>query len=135
MDKVRAMNKIEVNLPQEKIDFINDTHQKDFNYWKQITLESKNENEKKQLTDLAPLRVFFARKDAVKIQKNVNEIIFYLKKQYSPHNEEQGTFIENIPSQEDQFTFEPISDYLKTFSKSTKEVENMTLKSKVLLVV
>ena len=59
MDKVRAMNKIEVNLPQEKIDFINDTHQKDFNYWKQITLESKNENEKKQLTDLAPLRVFF----------------------------------------------------------------------------
>ena len=80
MDKVRAMNKIEVNLPQQKIDFINDTHQKEFNYWKQITLESKNENEKKQLTDLAPLRVFLARKDAVKIQKNVNEIIFYLKK-------------------------------------------------------
>ena len=31
-----------------------------------IALESKNENERKQLTDLAPLRVFLARKAIVK---------------------------------------------------------------------
>ena len=34
---------------------------------------------------------------------------------YLPHNEEQITFIGDIPSQEDQFTFEAISDSLKTF--------------------
>ena len=28
MDEVRAMNKIEVNLSQEKIDFINDAYQR-----------------------------------------------------------------------------------------------------------
>ena len=59
MDEVRAVNKIEVNLPQAKIDFINDAHQKELQYWKNIALASKNEHERKQLTDLAPLRVFF----------------------------------------------------------------------------
>ena len=48
MDEVRAMNKIEANLPQDKIDFINDAHQKELQHWK----KSKNENDKKQLTDL-----------------------------------------------------------------------------------
>ena len=43
--------------------------------------------------------------------KNVNKITFYLKNQYLPHNEERGTFIEDIPSQEDRFSFEAISDY------------------------
>ena len=134
MDEVRAVNKIEVNLPQEKIDFINDAHQKKFQYWKNIALASKNEHEKKQLTDLAPLRVFLARKAVVKNDvKNVNKIIFYLKNQYLLHNEERGTFIEDIPSQEDRFSFEAISDYLKTFSKSIKENENMSLKNKVLM--
>ena len=52
MDEVRAMNKIEANLPQDKIDFINDAHQKELQHWKKIVLESKNENDKKQLTDL-----------------------------------------------------------------------------------
>ena len=56
-----------------------------------------------------------------------------LKSKYSPHNEERGTFIEDIPSQEGQFTFEAISDSLKTFSKSIKEVENMSLKNKMLV--
>ena len=62
-----------------------------------IALESKNENERKELTDLAPLRVFLARKAVVKNDvKNVNEIIFYLKNQYLPHNEERGAIIEDI---------------------------------------
>ena len=53
--------------------------------------------------------------------KNVNEIIFYLKNQYLPHHEERVAFIEDIPNQEDR-SFEEISDYLKTFSKSIKEI-------------
>ena len=116
MDEARAINKIEVNLPQEKIDFINDAHQKELQYWKNIALASKNKNERKQLTDLAPLRDFLGLKAVVRNDvKNVNEIIFYLKNQYLSHNEEQGAFIEDIPNQEDR-AFEGISDYLKTFS-------------------
>ena len=59
-------------------------------------------------------------------------MLFYLKNEYLPHNEERA-FIEDIP-QEDRFTFEAISNYLKTFSKSIKEVENMSFKNKVLVV-
>ena len=114
MDEAKAISKIVVNLPKEKVDFINDTQQKELNYWKKIALENKNEDEKKQLTDLAPLRAFLARKDVVKNEvKNVGETVFYLKTQYLPHNEKQGiTFIEDVPNQEDQFTFETI--HLKT---------------------
>ena len=39
-NEVRAMNKIEVNLSQEKIDFINDAYQKQLKYWKKVALES-----------------------------------------------------------------------------------------------
>ena len=54
MDEARAINKIEANLPQEKIYFINSTHLKDVQYWKKIALENRNEDERRQLTDLAP---------------------------------------------------------------------------------
>ena len=40
MNEVRAMNKIEVNLSQEKIDFINDDCQKELKHWKKVALES-----------------------------------------------------------------------------------------------
>ena len=63
---------------------------------------------------------------------NVNELIFQLKNQHLPHNEEPGAFIEEIPSQEDR-SFEELSDYLNTFSKSIKESENMSLKNKTLM--
>ena len=67
MDEVRAMNKIEVNLPQEKIDSFNDAHQEELQYWKKMALESNlNKDQRKQLTDLVPLRVFLARKAAIK---------------------------------------------------------------------
>ena len=70
------------------------------------------------MTDLASLRAFLARKAAVKNDvKNVHEIIFYLKNQYLPYNEAQGTSIEDIPNKRDQFLFKAISNYLKTFSK------------------
>ena len=55
MDEARAVNKIEVNLPQEKIDFVNDAYHKELQHRKSIALTSKNENGKKQLSDLAPL--------------------------------------------------------------------------------
>ena len=59
MDEARAINKTEAKLPPEKIGFINDTHLKEVQYWKKIALENKNEDERKQLIDLAPIRVFF----------------------------------------------------------------------------
>ena len=107
---------------------------KNYTTGKKTALESVlTENEKKQLTDLAPPRVFLARKAAIKNVKNVMKQCFYLKNQYLPDNEEQRTFIEDIPSQEDILSFEVITDYIKTFSKSIKEVENMSLKKKALL--
>ena len=71
-----------------------------------------------------------ARNDAVKSGvENVHEMLFYLRNNYSPHTEERA---ENIP-QDDRFSFEEMSDYLKTFTKSVIEVKNMTLKINVLL--
>ena len=63
---------------------------------------------------------------------NIHEIIFYLKSRYSTDNRNQITFIQDIPSQGDVLSFEAISEDLKTFSKSMKEDENMSLRNKVL---
>ena len=87
---------------------------------------------KKQLRDLAPLKVFLTRKDAAKSGlESIHEMLFYLRKSYSPYTEDRAR-IEDIP-QDDRFSFEEMSDYLKTFSKSVIKVENMALKNKVLL--
>ena len=59
MGEARAVKRIEVNLPQEKIDFINASYAGEADYWKRAALGSKNEEERKQLTDLVPLKVFF----------------------------------------------------------------------------
>ena len=129
MDEARAVNRIEANLPQEKIDFINGVYAEEVDYWK--TGGSKTGEERKQLTDLVPLKVFLVRKDAEKSSvESIYEMLFYLRKNYSPHTEEQAR-IEDIP-QDDRFSFEEVSDYLKTFSKSIIEVENM-IENKVLL--
>ena len=96
-------------------------------------ISEKIENKRKQLTDLAPLRDFLDHKAVVKNDvKNVNEINWYLKNQYLPHNEKRRDFIEDIPSQKDR-SFEEISDYLKKFSKSIKENENMSLNNKTIM--
>ena len=88
----------------EKIDFINAAYPEEANYWKRAALGSKNEEERKQLTNLAPARVFLARRDAGKSStKNIHEMFFYLKKNYSPHNEVQAR-IDDIP-QDDSFSF------------------------------
>ena len=82
------MNKIEVILSQEKVNFINDTYEKELQYWKEAALKKAlTENEAKELTDLAPLRVLLIRKAAKNAKKmNINEIIYYLKCQYSADN-------------------------------------------------
>lgn len=64
--KLKRVNKIEVNLPQEKIKSINNTHAKKVEYWKKVALDNKNEDERKRLTDLSPLTLFLAREDVVK---------------------------------------------------------------------
>ena len=73
-----------------------------------------------------------ARKDAVKNGvESIHEMLFFFRNNHSSHTEEQA-FIGDIP-QNDRFSFEEISDYLKTFSKSIRKVKNIGLKNKVLL--
>ena len=46
MDEVRGVNEIEINLSQEKINFINGVYQKELQCYKKVALESvstKNE--------------------------------------------------------------------------------------------
>ena len=57
----------------------------------------------------------------------------YLKNKYLPNNEDQIAYIRNIQSQEDQLTFEKISNSIKNFSKLVAEIENMSLKNEALL--
>ena len=71
-----------------------------------------------------------ARKDGKSSTKNIHEMLFDLKKIYSPHNEEQAR-IGDIP-QDDSFSFEEMSNCLKTYSKFIIEVKNVTLKNKVI---
>ena len=66
-----------------------------------------NENEEKELLDLAPSRILLIRKEKSEKTVNIDEIIFYLKsiqsillKMYSTHNEEPRTFIDDIPTEE-----------------------------------
>ena len=126
MEEARAVNSIETNLSQEKIDFINAAYAEEVHYWKRAALESKNEEERKQLLVLAPSKVFLARKDAGKSRvENIHKMLFYLKNNFSPHNEEQART-------DNSFSFEEMSSYLKTYSTSVIEVENMNLKNKVL---
>ena len=129
--KVDEVNerRIEVEIHQEKVDFINDAYEKELRYWKRAALESvSTENEARELIELAPRRVILVRK--VKNQKvvNIEEIMFYLKSQYLEHNSEERTFISNIPSEEP--SFEAITGNLKSLSKSIKEDKNMDLKNK-----
>ena len=75
MEEARGVNRIETNLPQEKIDFINAAYAEEVDYWQRAALGSKNEEERKQLSVLATLNVFLARKDAGKSRvKNIYEM-------------------------------------------------------------
>ena len=130
MGEARAVNRIEPNLSQEKIDFINAAYVEEVNYWKRAALGSKNEEERKQLKKLTLSRGFLVRKDGKSSTKYIREMLFDLKKIYSPYNEEQAR-IDDIP-QDNSFSSEEMSNYLKTYSKFIIEVKNVTLKNKVI---
>ena len=83
------------------------------------------------MIELAPRKAILVRKAKNQQLVNIEEIIFYLKPQYLEHNSEDRTFIPNIPTKEP--SFEAMTGNLKTFSKSTKEHENMGLKNKFLI--
>ena len=131
MEEARAINKIETNLSKEKIDFINAAYEEEVDYQKQIALRSINEEEIKKLINLTPSRVFLTCKDAGKSSaENIHGMIFYLKKNYSAHNGEQAR-VDDIPQNGCSVSFEEMSNYLKTYSKSVTEVESTALKNKV----
>ena len=132
MDEVEVKTKkIEIQVNQEKIDHINYVYNKEITYWKKAALgRVLNESEEKELQDLAPSRIFLIRKEKSEKTVKIDEIIFYLKSIYSTHNEEPRTFIYDIPTEEP--SFEAITNYLKAFSKSIKEDENMSFKNKCL---
>ena len=132
MDEEVRESRIKVELDQEKVDFINDAYEKGLRYWKRAALESiSNENEARELIELAPRKVILVPKAKNQKLVNIEEIILYLKSQYLEHNPEDRTFIPNIPGKEP--SFEAITDNLKTFSKSIKEHENMRLNNKSLI--
>ena len=123
---------VEVEVHQEKVDFINDAYEKGLQYWKRVDLESvSTKNEARELIELAPRKVILVRKAKNQNFVNIEETAFYLKSQYLEHNSEDTTFIPNIPTEEP--SFEAVTDNLKTFSKSIKEHENMRLKNKSLI--
>ena len=62
------------------------------------------------------MKAILVCKAAIKNIKNVHEY-----SQYLTHNEEQRTFIQDIPSGEDIPSFDAITGYLKTFLKSKKK--------------
>ena len=47
MDKAQEENKILINLPQAKIDFINQAHAKEIEYWKNVLFYNKNDQERR----------------------------------------------------------------------------------------
>ena len=89
-----------------------------------------NKREEKELAGLAPPRVLLIRKEKTEKTVNIDEIISYLKSMYSTHDEEPRTFIDDIPTYAP--FFEVMTNRLKTFSKCTKDNENISLKNKCL---
>ena len=130
MEKVET-KKIEIEVNQDNIDYINYAYSEEVTYWRKAALERVSiGSEKRELIDSAPSRVSLISKVKSAKTMNIDEIIFYLKSKYSAHNEEPRIFIQDIPSEEP--SFESIAGYLKTFSKSVKDDENMSMKNKCL---
>ena len=116
--------RFEVSLSQDKINFINSAFQKELDYWKEAALKNLSGNEANQLRDSAPVSLLLtckAKNNAKKV--NINEIIFYLKSQYSTNNRDPVVLVQ-ISS------FEGKQEELKIISKHIKDVENMSLRNK-----
>ena len=63
MDEVEVKTtKIEIEVNQEKIDYINYVYNKEITYWKKAALERVlNDSEEKELQDLVPSRILLIR--------------------------------------------------------------------------
>ena len=116
-------------MNQEKRDYINYAYSEEITYWKKAILERiSTESEEKELVDLfITFKSFFNSENKSAKTADVDEIIFYLKPKYLTHNEEPRIFIHDIPTEEP--SFEAITGYLKTFSKSINKDENMSMKN------
>ena len=74
MDK----NRIEVELHQKEVDFINDAYEKGWRYWKKEALESvSTKNEARKLIELASRKVILVRKAKNQKLVNTEEIFFF----------------------------------------------------------
>ena len=126
--------KIEVSLSHDKIGFISSTFQKELDYWKEAALERALDlNDANELKHSAPLSFFLACKAAKNVKKmDIDEIISYLKSQYSTNNRNQIAFVQNFPSVEEMPSFEGIQEELKIISKYMKDGKNMSLRNKAL---
>ena len=51
---IESRIRVEVELNQEKIDFINDGYKKRSQYWKRVVLKSVSTENERELTELAP---------------------------------------------------------------------------------
>ena len=102
--------------------------------WKEAALKNLDENEANQLKDLAPLSLLLIRKAEKNNAKkaDINEIILFLKSQYSTNNRNQIVLVQNFPSIEEVSSFERIQEELKMISKHIKDDENMSLGNKAL---
>ena len=56
--------KVEVELNQEKIDFINDSYEKGLQYCKRIALENVSTENQRELIESAPIKVILKRKES-----------------------------------------------------------------------
>ena len=81
MDKVEVKTKkIEIEVHQEKMEYINYSYNEEITYWKKAALAGVwNESEEKELVDSAPQRVLLIWKEKIEKSVNIDEIIFYLK--------------------------------------------------------
>ena len=82
---------------------------------------------RKRIGGFITFKSFFNPENKSAKTADVDEIIFYLKPKYLTHNEEPRIFIHDIPTEEP--SFEAITGYLKTFSKSINKDENMSMKN------
>ena len=76
MDKLER-KKIEIEVNQDKIDYINYGYSEEVTYWRKSALEKvSTDSEEKELIDLVPLRVSLIRKVKSVKTVNIDEIIF-----------------------------------------------------------
>ena len=88
-------------------------------YWKKAALEILDENERNQLQDSAPLSLLLickAKKNNAK-KASINEMILYLKSQYSANIRNQIVLIQDFPGLEEVPFFEGIQEELKMVLK------------------